>query len=131
MRRTGSIALYVAGGFLLICEVVAAFGCTTAVLKGEAAFRLLVVAGMALLASLSLAMAAYLSRGERARELGLTLLLASGAATFLIFSAGYSARIADDRPFSASEIGEAIENYWFGIAHLLFFAVAGWLMRAR
>jgi len=76
IRRVLSILLFVFGGWMLVTEVITAFLDMEPGLGDSAMF----IAIFVLIAGLPLLLAAWVSPGSRWRELGLTILIATGTA---------------------------------------------------
>lgn len=125
MRRVASVAFLAIGGWLLIAEPLIAF---MDLGPGMRSGMPLVLAICLVMAAVPLSIGVALSRGERRRELGLTILIAEAAA---VFTAGSLAAIFLDPGFKQfmplmpliPKIGVA---WALGTANLLAFTAIGW-----
>jgi hypothetical protein len=121
VRRVVSTLLLIVGGWWLAGEMAVAF----LDLERGIADNLMMVGVVALFAAVPLALGTWASPGNRRQELGLTMLLATGATLFLLASV---AATVMDRAFM--RYMPAMPELEFapvaGVVNLLVVGAAGW-----
>jgi hypothetical protein len=123
MRRAVSILLFVLGGWMLMSEAAITFVDLQLGIGGEAT----VMGLFALIAAVPLLLGAWASPGRRWQELGLTILIAAGAALFSGLSMVAIFLDPGAKPFlpPLPNIGLAPVA---GAVNLLVVATIGWLL---
>ena len=127
MRRVVSVIFLALGGWLLMAEPIIAFMDFGSDLKGARPLLLLIEIVMA---GVPLALGVLLSPGERRRELGLTILLAVGAALFCGVS--IAAMLVDPEFKQFMPLMPPMPKLGIapiaGIINLLILTAIGWLL---
>lgn len=130
MRRVVSVLFLALGGWLLMAEPLLAFIDFAPKLSGAQAVVALFALGIA---GVPLALGVLLSPGERWRELGLTILLAMGAALFC--GASVAAILMDPgfKPFMPlmPPMPNVAIAPLFGALNLVLLTGIGWLLYRR
>lgn len=121
MRRVASSILFVIGGWWLAGQMAVAF----LDLQRGLSDNLLMIGVVTVLAAVPLALATWASPGERRRELGLTVLIATGATLFLLASV---AATVMDRAFMRymPPMPELEFAPVAGVVNLLVVGAVGW-----
>lgn len=126
MRRALSILLFIVGGWMLVAELMIAFLDLEPGL-GDGA---IVIGLCAVVSGIPLLLGAWASPGERWRELGLTILIATGVA---LFSGMSTALIVIDPGFKP--FIPMMPKYAFapaiGTVNLILVGGLGWLLYRR
>jgi hypothetical protein len=124
IRRIVSTVFFVLGGWLLLSEPIIAFIDFGPDMRSN---RFFIILGVLIFVSIPLLIATAISPGHRRRELGLTILIAVGAA---LFSGASAALVFTDPGFMQfmppmPKIGFAPVA---GIVNLVIIAAFGWLL---
>lgn len=130
MRRVISVIFLALGGWVLMAELLLAFIDFAPKLSGAQAVVALFALGIA---GVPLALGVLLSPGERWRELGLTILLAMGAALFcglsiaaILMDPGFKPFMPLMPPMPNVALAPIV-----GAINLLVLLAAGWLLYRR
>lgn len=124
MRRAVSVLLFAFGGWMLTGELVSAF----MDVEPGAADNALLIGVLGLIAGVPLLLGAWASPGRHWRELGLTILIAAGIATFcgvMILVLFMDPAFMRYMPPPPPDIDLA--PAW-GVLNLLVVALVGWLL---
>lgn len=126
MRRGVSIVLFVLGGWMLMTELLTAFIDVEPGLADNAG----VIGLFGVLAGAPLLLGAWASPGERWRELGLTMLIASGIGLFCGLSVVVVLNDPGFKPFRPP-LPDITLSPWLGGVNLLVFVAVAWLLYRR